>query len=48
MAFSELVALTTDLSAHEVVGEMLSPQPGFISRLEALEDGLGVKSHQSA
>jgi hypothetical protein len=47
MSFSELVALTTDLSAREVVGQVPSPPSGFASRLEAVEDGLkDVKTQQ--
>jgi hypothetical protein len=47
MSFSELVALTTDLSAREVVGQVPSPPSGFASRLEAVEDGLNdVKTQQ--
>jgi hypothetical protein len=48
MSFSELVALITDLSEREVVGQVPSPPPGFASRLEAVEDGLAdIKNQQS-
>jgi hypothetical protein len=48
MSFSELIALTTDLSVREVVGQVPAPPPRLASRLEAVEDGLeDVKNQHS-
>jgi hypothetical protein len=48
MSFSDLLALTADLSAQDVAEEMPAPQPGLGSCIEAREGGLaGINGQQA-